>query len=220
MATPRWPFFGLSIRTPRLLLRPPTDQDLHQLADLAAGGIHEPAVMPFSTPWTDAEPEELARSVLQWGWRTRGALTPDDWKLGLAVFEDGRCVGVQDVMAQHFAVLRTVSTGSWIGLAHQGRGIGTEMRAAVLHLAFAGLDARRAETAGFEDNPRSLGVTRSLGYEDNGDEVLVRRGEPARCLRFALSRDRWRLGERDDIAIEGLEPCLELLGAGGQPPPS
>ncbi len=213
MAHDRWPFFDLVIRTPRLTLRPPSDGDLEQLADLAADGVHDPELMPFATPWTDVPPAERGRSVLQWFWRCRAELTAEDWKLAFAVFEGDRCVGVQDVLAERFAVRRTISTGSWLGLAHQGRGIGKEMRAAVLHLSFAGLGAQRAETAGFEDNPRSLGVTRALGYEACGDDLLARRDRPVRCLRFVLSRQRWALGRRDDIAVDGLEPCLELLGA-------
>ncbi len=212
MATP-WPLFELEIRTPRLVLRPPTDDDLGELADLAAAGIHDPTTMPFSTPWTDQPVADLRLGVLRWTWRNRADLTADDWKLGLAVFEAGRCVGVQDLQATRFAVRRTVATGSWLGLAHQGRGIGREMRAAVLHLAFAELGAQRAETAGFVDNPRSLAVTRALGYRPNGDEVLERRGEAARCLRFVLDRDRWASTRRHDIEVVGLDGCRRLLGA-------
>jgi hypothetical protein len=50
-------------------------------------------------------------------------------------------MGVQDLIANDFGTLREVSSGSFIGLKHQGHGIGKEMRAAVLHLAFAGLGA-------------------------------------------------------------------------------
>lgn len=215
METDRWPFFDLSIDTPRLTLRVPSDEHLDRLADLAAGGIHDLADMPFLTPWSDLQPFERGRSVLQWCWRCRGELTAESWKLGFAVFEGDECVGVQDVFAEQFALRRTVTTGSWLGQRHQGKGIGKEMRAAVLHLAFAGLGAQRAETSGFTDNPRSLGVTRALGYQECGDDLLVRRGQVARCLRFSLEREAWkrRRRRRHDITIHGLEPCLTLLGA-------
>ena len=65
-------------------------------------------------------------------------------------------IGQQDIDADGFAVRRVVSTGSWLGRDHQGRGAGKEMRAAVLHLAFAELGAERAETAAFADNPASI----------------------------------------------------------------
>ncbi len=38
------------------------------------------------------------------------------------------------------------------------------MRAAVLHLAFAGLEAEYADSDAFTDNAASLGVSRKLGY--------------------------------------------------------
>ena len=86
-------------------------------------------------------------------------------------------IGQQDIDAEGFAVRKVVSTGSWLGRDHQGRGAGKEMRAAVLHLAFAGLGAERAETAAFADNPASMRVTESLGYEPNGEAVQDRTGQ-------------------------------------------
>lgn len=59
-------------------------------------------------------------------------------------------------------MLRQVSTASWLGLHHQRQGIGTEMRAAVLHLAFAGLGAVDALSGAFEDNPSSFSVSEKL----------------------------------------------------------
>jgi len=61
MASRYWPFFDLCLRTSRLVLRLPTDGELEGVAHLAAGGIHDPAVMPFAVPWTDAPPGELER---------------------------------------------------------------------------------------------------------------------------------------------------------------
>src|SRR5256885_9501597 len=56
----------------------------------------------------------------------------------------GRPIGVQEVAGRDFAGTRRVSTGSWLGAPHQGHGLGTEMRAAVLELAFRGLGAEVA----------------------------------------------------------------------------
>jgi len=47
---------------------------------------------------------------------------------------------------------------------------GTEMRAAVLHLAFDGLGAREAHSASFEDNPASQRVSLANGYQSNGGD--------------------------------------------------
>jgi RimJ/RimL family protein N-acetyltransferase len=212
MSHPHWPFFDLRIRTPRLELRYPDDDMLGRVGDLAAGGIHPPDRMPFNDPWTRTPSGELQVKSLQHWWLRRATLTPDDWSLGFAVLEHGEVVGVQDLFAKDFRIRRSFETGSWLGIDHHGRGIGTEMRAAVLHLGFAGLGAEVAETAAFEDNPESQAVTNKLGYHFNGTGIRVREAERATMLLYALPRPVWEQRRRHDIVIEGLEPCLSLLG--------
>jgi RimJ/RimL family protein N-acetyltransferase len=152
------------LRTPRLELRPDDDPGLLELAQEARLGVHPPETMPFAVPWTDAGPDERARAVLQHHWGERSAVGPRRWSVHLLVRLDGRVIGVQDVEATEFAVTREVDTGSWIGLRHQGRGIGTEMRAAVLTWAFDHLGATRARSAAFVDNAASRRVSEKLGY--------------------------------------------------------
>ena len=211
-----WPLFDLRIRTPRLELRYPDDELLMALAQVAAAGTHHPDRMPFVEPWSRAPSGELERNALQHWWGRRAQLGPRDWTITLAVLEDGRPVGVQDLMAKDFGVRRVFETGSWLGLDHQGRGIGTEMRSAALHLGFEGLHAERAETGAFEDNPESRGVTMKLGYESNGTFVRVREGERASLLLYVLTRQRWLESRRCDITIEGLCECRPLLGVGDE----
>lgn len=210
MLVDHWPLFGLRLRTPRLELRLPSPDDLGRLADLAAEGVHQPHAMPFSVPWTDVAPAERARSVLQHFWGRLAGWTPQVWELSLTVFEDGQVVGQQSLSARAFAVLREVDTGSWLALRHHGRGIGTEMRTAILHLAFAGLGALEATSAAFVDNPASLRVSEKLGYEPDGLERHARRGTAATMRRLRLPRARWQ--PRDDVTLTGLEPCLPLFG--------
>jgi RimJ/RimL family protein N-acetyltransferase len=206
-----WPFAALRITTPRLELRYPDDGDLCALAHLAAEGVHDPATMPFSIPWTRADAPDLERGVLQHGWGRRASLTRDDWSLPFVVCVDGDPVGLQDLFAKRFAVRRVVETGSWLGQRAQGRGIGTEMRAAVLHLAFAGLDADEALSGSFVDNPASAAVSRHHGYVANGEEIVAREGQAARLQHWILTRAVWTARRRDDIAIDGLEACRALL---------
>src|SRR5688572_9949750 len=139
MLSDRWPLFGLRIRTPRLELRYPTDDDLAALVELAAEPVHEPDFMPFTTPWTRAESPRRERNALRFWWRLRADLDVQSWTLPFMVVDGGEPVGVQDLRGIGFPVTRSVMTGSWLVQRHQGRGVGTEMRAAVLHFAFAGL---------------------------------------------------------------------------------
>jgi RimJ/RimL family protein N-acetyltransferase len=135
--------------------------------------------------------------------------------LDLAVLVGGEVVGGAGLLAHHFAELRTVETGSWLGLAHHGRGLGTELRRANLHLAFAGLGALVAESAAMADNPASQAVSRKLGYAENGRRPTLQRDRAGEEVWFRLDRIRWDDHLRcDDVTIDGLEPCLSLLGAG------
>ncbi|MGI8662978.1 MAG: GNAT family N-acetyltransferase [Acidimicrobiales bacterium] len=203
-----WPLFGLEVHTPLLVLRYP-DEDLSlELVELAERGVHDPSTMPFLVPWTDDPP----RAHLQHLWRNRADWKPDGWHLQLVALLDGVVVGTQAVSGTNFAARRTAETGSWVGLAHQGRGIGKEMRAAILHLAFAGLDARIATTAAWHDNAASLAVTRALCYEPNGSTPEMRRERAEEQLRFVLTRQGWEARRRDDIELVGLEPCLSMFG--------
>jgi RimJ/RimL family protein N-acetyltransferase len=218
MTHPLWPLYDLRVRTPRLELRLPTDDDLAELAAVARAGIHDAADMPFAVPWTSLEGPAFEWGFVRFHWRVRGTWEPDRWGLELGVFLDGRPVGAQGLYAADFALLGAVHSGSWLGRAHQGRGLGKEMRIAILALAFDGLGARLAETQAFADNAASIGVSRSVGYEENGAGLMLSRGEPRETIRFRLTRERW-LRERaardfPHVGIEGLGPCLPLFGAG------
>lgn len=208
-----FPPVGVVIRTPRLELRWPSMDDLCELASVAAEGVHDDDAMPFLTPWTRGTPEERARRVLQWNWGSWGSWDPKKWSWSSVTVVDDRVVGTQGIQAADFGVCRTIETGSWVGRAHQGQGIGKEMRAAMLHFAFAGLDAQLAITGAFEDNAPSLGVTRSLGYRENGFVVMAVEDRCRRELRFTMTREEWEAVRRDDIEMSGVEAALPLFGA-------
>ena len=212
MLSTHWPLFDLRIRTPRLELRYPSDADLESLVALVGEPVHDPDFMPFTTPWTRAPSPARERNALQFWWRLRAGLDIDDWTLPFMVLDNGEPVGIQDLKGTRFRTTRSVLTGSWLVQRHHGRGVGKEMRSAVLHLAFEGLGAEEAHTSAFADNPRSLGVTRALGYEPNGSQIDEREGEAARHLRFVLRREQWEERRRGDVTIDNLEPCRGLLG--------
>jgi RimJ/RimL family protein N-acetyltransferase/predicted GNAT family acetyltransferase len=201
------PLSQLRLRTPRLELRVPTVGELRGLYAVAAAGIHDPGRMPFAVPWTDEldEPSFLAfhESTL---WSSR----PERWDVVLAAFLDGRPVGVQSLRGERFAETRRVDTGSWLGRAFQGRGLGTEMRAAVLALAFDGLGAEVATSGAIDGNPQSLGVSRKFGYERVGSHVVAPRGEPIEHADLELRRDGF--SSPVTVEIDGLERVLPLFG--------
>ena len=214
MSLASWPVLGLVVTTPRLTLRTPTDNDFAGLLEAVDAGIHEPARMPFSFPWTDAEPGARRRSALQFWWNARASWSPDAWTLLLAVFADGRAIGLQEVSARQFPVLREVSTGSWLTQSAQGQGLGKEMRAGVLALAFVELGAVVARSGAFEDNIASLAVSRSLGYRQNGTTREAPRGEARTMVNFEITRDEWRLSvaPRFPVKVSGFAECKNMFG--------
>ena len=208
-----WPLFGLSITTPRLTLAYPTDETSAELAQVAKRGIHPEGISPFMTDFSLLPPDERARSVVQFQWKGRAEFSVEKWTLPLIVLVDGDVVGVQDAFTSHFALTRAVTTGSWLAADRQGQGIGTEMRRAILHLLFDGLGAEVAHTEAFAHNASSQGVTRKLGYLEDGETIGKRGdGKAERSLRFRMTREQWDQVPSDDLTIHGLEPCLPLFG--------
>jgi RimJ/RimL family protein N-acetyltransferase len=212
MGHPYWPLFDLEIRTPRITVRYIDDEIGVEVAALAARGVHDPDVMPFLVPWTDATSPFLERGSFQHWWRCRTETTPERWVINFAVFVDDVAVGAGSLGANEFPILRSVETGSWLGLQHHGQGIGKEFRSALLHLAFDGFGAEEATTSAFSDNRSSMGVTRSLGYSAAGSRRVVRRGVPAELHSFRMPRPHWHTIRRDDIVLHGAAAAADLLG--------
>ena len=217
MPHPHWPLFDLEVRTPRLTMRYIDDDLAVELASLAAAGIHDPDWMPFAMPWSNLPSPELERQALQFYWRCRVETSPEQWNVNFAVIVDDTVVGTSGLISQQFAKLRGFETGSWLGREYQGRGIGTEMRIATLQLGFVGFGAEWAGTGAWHDNGPSLGVTRKLGYTEQGRRRMVRNDEFAdELIGFEMPRAHFvEHLQRDDIELVGVEPVLDQLSITG-----
>lgn len=213
MLVDHFPIYGLRLRTPRLELRLPDLEELGALGDVAAVGVHGADEMPFAVPWTDAPPKERARGTIQHFWTMIAGIRPEEWGLPLVVFHEGAPIGMQAVHSEDFAVLRAVHSGSWLGRPYQRQGLGTEMRAATLHLAFAGLGAHSAQSEAFDDNPASIRISTKLGYEPDGRQQHVVRGVARMGQRYRITRAGWESHHSVPVELTGAEPCLPLLGA-------
>jgi RimJ/RimL family protein N-acetyltransferase len=167
--------------------------------------------MPFLIPWTDraAEPG-FVEEFVAYHLRARAEWAPECWELLLGVWADGNLAGVQGLEASDFAATGEAKTGSWLGRAFQGRGFGTEMRAAVLGLLFDGLEGKTATSGAIEGNVASARVSEKLGYAKAGESVVSPRGTPVREQQYRLESSSWR--PPFPIGITGLGPCLPLFG--------
>src|SRR4051794_24898346 len=146
-------------------------------------------------------------------WSGRARTEVSWWRLYFVVEVDGAVVGMQDLIAEDFPTFKGVTTFSWLAPQARGRGIGREMRAAILDLAFTGLGAREATSEAFADNTASNAVSRALGYEENGTDWATRRGSPCELRRWTLSRARWQAAARPEPRRRGLP------GTGGRAGP-
>ncbi len=202
-----WPVLGLRVQTPDVELFVPGEETLAEAARLAAAGIYDPQNHHLPrTPvggWEDVESPEAERRFLRYHWAAHADWRPERWNLVLAARAGGVLVGVQEIGAQDFAVTRVVSTGSWIGRAYQGAGHGKAMRRAVLHLAFAGLGAERADTAAWATNASSLAVSAAVGYRPNGTTTRAAEGRRVEQVNLTMRRADWE-GTSDGCGITGL----------------
>lgn len=211
-----WPPFGLRIESPRLALRQVRESDFSVYLAAASSGVTHTDRSPFTVAWSDNPPEQLARTSLPWLWSKRGEVGPDTWYLMLGIFlkDDGdmdsddapygdtdgvvghgeRLIGMQDVSATAWPVLRTVTSGSWLRTDHQGQGYGKEARAAMLLWAFDHFGAEYAESGAYDWNERSRRVSESLGYAQSGVRRVVdaHGKEPEWEVQYRLSREGLR----------------------------
>ncbi|MEV6241640.1 GNAT family protein [Lentzea sp. NPDC051838] len=205
-----WPLRKLVLRTPRLELRPDDDSGLFELVDVALAGVHDPAEMPFTVPWTDWLPGDHGFGMVQFYWAQRAKIAPKDWTINFIARFEGKAIGVQSFSGHDFGVLREVRTGSWLGQKFQGAGLGTEMRMGVLEFAFDHLDARVARSEAWVGNRASNRVSAKLGYVPDGTITAAPRGEPLEQVRLRLDRANF-VRPQWNVSVEGLAECVQLI---------
>jgi RimJ/RimL family protein N-acetyltransferase len=204
------PLWGIRVRTPRLELRLPTEDELEELYEVAVAGIHPPEQMPFAVAWTDDLRRDAFVEFHHASWRD---WSPEAWGLQLVSFAGGKAIGTQGLSATDFALRKEVETGSWLGRRFQGLGYGTEQRAAVLELAFAGLGADAALSGALVPNVASQRISEKLGYCVTGTREVAPRGEPVAHFDYRLERGAWRCPV--EVELEGVSEALHLFGAAG-----
>ena len=207
-----WPLPDLRLRCRGVELRPAIENDLsHLAANLPDDYEHDPRAELL--PWLSLR-ENRQRLICQQYWRSVGTWSPSSWLLDFAVIYDGAVVGVQTLEADRFPTLRTVDSGSWLVMSVRGRGVGVAMRMAVLGLAFDHLDAVAAVSSARFDNPASLGVSRRIGYADNGVSLTATPTGVADLVHLRLTADAWRTaGHGREVTVDGAQPCRPWFGA-------
>lgn len=206
-----WPLFGLRIRSGEITLRPVRERDLLHLAEIQPDDYeHDPRAEVF--PGLDTS-RHRTRLVYRDYWHSMGTWSPSSWSLDFLVEYGGATVGVQSLETDNFLSLRTVDSGSWLVRTARGRGIGVGMRMAKLGLAFDHLGARAAVTSARRDNAGSLGVSKRLGYRDNGVSLNASGSGLVELAHMRLTTEEWRASDRrTQVHVTGLAACLPWFG--------
>ncbi|MGI8613957.1 MAG: GNAT family N-acetyltransferase [Nocardioidaceae bacterium] len=213
VTTSSYPPLNVQVHTPRLSLLGASDELLERLVPVVRKGVVTEAPWPFDDPMSlYKESPDREWAWLRGVWTGRGKVSDNFWRLYFVVVVDGEPVGMQDLVGTNFFAFGTVNTFSWVSPDVRGRGLGKEMRQAVLHLAFEGLAARQANSDAFIDNHASNRVSQALGYQPNGVDWATRRGDAAEIKRWMLTREQWSPGRRGDIELIGVTKCLPVLG--------
>jgi len=214
-----YPPLNLRVVTPRLELRGANDDLLNRLAPVVGSGkaTADPPPWDDPSPFYEPDPDVRVHKWLRGIWRGRGTVRPELWRLYFVVVVDGEPIGMQDVIGDQFDSFGTVETSSWVSSDARQRGIGTEMRSAILHFAFDGLGAEEAHSEAAVENAGSNGVSERLGYERNGTAWATHQGQPVLGQRWRLGRETWADRRRNDIAMSGVEECRAALGLQQRP---
>ncbi len=211
MSTTLYPPLNLKVITPKLELHGATDDLLAQLLPIVREGVVKGQPYPFDDPMSFTK---TIRCVKGSGSKPSGvgaAMSPGSWRLYFVVMLNGQAMGMQDLIGVDFDTCRTVTSFSWLAPSARQQGLGREMRAAILHLAFEGFGAAEAASEAFFDNLASNRVSETLGYQPNGNNWATRRGEPAVLNRWRLKRSDWELNRRSDIKLIGVDACKAVL---------
>ena len=211
------PQAALRIDVEGVRLQVPTDSQVELLARRAAQpGSILPEGEEHFVKWLEGlTPEEVERGRIARVRSNRDLTRRPGWTLDLAVLVDGEPVGLQSVSGfDRWPARRIVGTTSWLVRSHQGRGLGTRCRAAVLELAFAHLGAESAKSWVLDDNHASVAVSTKLGYRHTSTEQLAEHGRVLTEHVYQLDAGDWlSSGARRDIApvVTGAGGLVTLL---------
>ncbi|MES0883085.1 GNAT family N-acetyltransferase [Roseibium sp. SCP14] len=178
---------GVEIKTERLVLRPPSVQDLACCADLL--GDYEVAKMLSRVPYPydlEAGRQKLQRAADRW----------NDWKnaedLGLQIDHDGEMIG-----SFSFKKLQdTPEIGYWLGRSYWGRGFMSEAVKAAISWLFENTSHTRVACEAMKDNPASLNVAEKLGFQKVAEVgcASLSRGGTILAIRTELTREAFLNG--------------------------
>lgn len=160
--------------TERLMLRPIVDADEQRIVEIL--GNYE------VSKWLSSVPHPFGPQDV----KTRDAQGKTRWPDVMAISHNGSFVG---------AISNSPHIGYWLAPEAQGKGVATEVVAAVCRFAFEDQDRQELVSGHYADNHASRRVLEKCGFvkEREGQQFSLARQEKRAHIWVKLTRDRWRL---------------------------
>ena len=205
--------YQIIIKTPRLELRIPNEDEIVKLAELASGGVHKAGKEYYNADWLRVQFPNNKEILSLWIQKDLKNWDIDNWSFLFAAFYQKTPIGMQHIFSKNFVKTRTFGTGVWLGLEYQGQGFATEMGQVVLYLGFEIFGAKEAYAGVWKKNKASLQLLNKLGYIYNGRYIELLNDKPEVNIRMRLTRDVWKKKRLNNIIVEGInKEFLELFG--------
>ncbi len=179
------PIEPITLRTDRLVLRPPSNDDAHAIAKLCGDFEIARTTSSIPHPYTlDHAREfiEFCRSEREAGSAANFAITLTD---------TGEVLGMIGLIVD--AESERAELGYWIGRPFWNQGHATDAARAIVDYGFQTLALQRIHAGYFASNEASGVVQRKLGFQPEGVQRrhIVRFGEPHDLDMYALLREQW-----------------------------
>ena len=175
---------SVTLRTERLLLRPPEARDASTFAALLFD--YDVSKQLSSAPypyWIRDANDLIAKSA-------EGHERGESYIFSIARRVDSYAMGTIGVGWKK----NSCSLGYWLGRPYWGKGFATEAGRAVVPLGFDALAPGQIHADHFADNPASGRVLTKLGFLATGasaDHFSKARGCSAPCVLYVLTRERF-----------------------------
>lgn len=194
----------------------PTDEHVKALADIGDRIRQQPGSEWWWASSSGGEEfgfPDFHTRAMQALWQTRAEMRPSFWVIPLVACRkcSDRPLGVVELIGKSFVLTRSIEIGIWVDPREHRSGIGQEISQIALAIAFHEFGAKELRWNAIDENVASIALAEKLGFERDGTSTFVESGKAYPQTRFVL-RDPATVPQREDLSIQGLDLCIELLG--------
>lgn len=196
-------------------LRPPTIEDIFQLAKIVHKGLFENGASTLGEWYDPDDPVGNARKVLSYQFLCWAPATGTGLpKMPFTILTQSKPIGIQSYedTTNNYLITKELGTGSWIDPQQRGKHYGTHARWALLHFAFEQLEAQTMVSSALVDNPASNKVSLNCGYDSDGYETREQNGKRILLQRYRLEKTKWENNpDRPAVTVANFEQAQKLI---------